>query len=77
MSIPWFGLGKSRTKLGKWIDQRGIPQTELQRLSQLSKGTVSRLCSDKQYAPHSRTANKILAALKKLDANVTYEDFWM
>ncbi|MBT2255930.1 helix-turn-helix domain-containing protein [Priestia megaterium] len=75
--MEWFALGKKRSKLGKWIDRRGISQTTLVDKTKLSKGTVSRVCSDKDYLPSSTTATKILRFLKKLDSTVTYEDFWM
>ncbi|MDH2363460.1 helix-turn-helix domain-containing protein [Priestia megaterium] len=75
--MEWFSLGKKRSKLGKWIDRRGISQTTLVNETKLSKGTVSRICSDKDYLPSSTTVTKILRFLKKLDSTVTYEDFWM
>ncbi|MGE0992074.1 transcriptional regulator, partial [Bacillus sp. GMa5/2] len=38
-----FGLGKKRSKFGKWLDRQGIKQIELEKKSKLSTGTISRL----------------------------------
>jgi putative transcriptional regulator len=74
--LEWFGLGKKRSKLGKWLDRRGISQQELEKMSGVSRGTISRLCSDDKNSPTLKTAKKIINALKKLDKSVGYDDFW-
>ena len=42
-----YGLGKKRTKFGRFLDRNGIAQIELERTSKLSTGTISKLCNDK------------------------------
>lgn len=74
--VDWFGLGKRRTKLGQWLDQRGVPQQELVKRCRVSKTTVGRLCSDEDYSPTLKTAKKIIHALRQFDKNVNYDDFW-
>ncbi|WCK53816.1 helix-turn-helix transcriptional regulator [Aneurinibacillus sp. Ricciae_BoGa-3] len=74
--MEWFGLGKKRSKLGKWLDRRGISQQELEKRSGVSRGTISRLCSDDANTPNFKNAKKIISALKTLDSGVDYDDFW-
>lgn len=72
----WFGLGKRRSRLGKWLDKKGIKQQELVERSGVSRGTVSKLCSGDAYKPTYKTASKIVKALRQYDAEVAAEDFW-
>lgn len=74
--MQWFGLGKRRSKLGRWLDQHGVAQLELEKESGLSRGTVSKLCSDEDYTPKITTAKKVINVLKKLDQSVDYKHFW-
>ncbi|WP_147536110.1 helix-turn-helix domain-containing protein [Bacillus marasmi] len=75
--FSFFGLGKDRSKFGKWLDRRGISQKWVEDNAKVSKGTVSRLCSESDAKPNGSTANKILKALKKVGHSVDYDDFWM
>lgn len=68
--FSFFGLGKDRTKFGRYLDREGIKQIELEELSGLGRATVSRLCNDKDYRPKFETVTKIKKALKKLDREV-------
>ncbi|CAH0323782.1 helix-turn-helix domain-containing protein [Priestia megaterium] len=72
-----FGLGKQRSKLGKWLDQRGISQQWLASTSKVSRSTVSELCKrNVEHAPTQRTMTKILKALRKIDPNLKAHDFF-
>jgi predicted transcriptional regulator len=73
-----FGLGKSRSKLGKWLDARGISQTWLVKKSGVNKNTVSDLVSnnDPKHSPNVRTMKKIIKALQEIDPNVRSDKFW-
>jgi len=71
-----FGLGKPRTKFGKWIDREDIEQIELEKKSGLSRRTVSRMCNDKEYSPKYSTFHKLQKGLDKMGYDVDYEDFW-
>ncbi len=75
--INVFGLGKKRTKFGRYLDSNGIAQIELERTSKLSTGTVSKLCNDKKYRPKFSTITQIVKGLKKLGKNIDEHDFWM
>ncbi|MDC7783879.1 helix-turn-helix domain-containing protein [Priestia megaterium] len=72
----WFGLGKNRSKFGKWLDQHGIPQKVIAERSNVSKSTISNMCSDPKYMPSLKTASKVIKEVKKLDKSIKYEDFW-
>ncbi|OIJ17101.1 transcriptional regulator [Anaerobacillus alkalilacustris] len=74
--MDWFGLGKKRSKLGKWLDRHGVAQIEVEKATKLSRGTISRLCNDDENVPTMKNANKIIKFLRKLDPDVDYDDFW-
>lgn len=72
-----FGLGKKRSKLGKWLDKRGISQQWLAKNSKVSRSTVSELCkADATHEPTQGTMKKILKAIRQIDPNVKSNDFW-
>ncbi|MED1010727.1 helix-turn-helix domain-containing protein [Bacillus mycoides] len=72
-----FGLGKKRTKFGRYLDSNGITQIELERTSKLSTATISKACNDKKYRPKFSTITQIVRGLKKLGKNIDERDFWM
>ncbi|MFS1516102.1 helix-turn-helix domain-containing protein [Bacillus sp. SCS-151] len=74
--MSWFGLGKKRSKLGRYLDRHGIAQIEVEKGTKLSRGTISRLCSSDDNKPTFNTANKIVRFLRRFDNNVDYDDFW-
>lgn len=71
-----FGLGKRRTKLGKWLDRRGISQAWLKDKAGLNKNTIGDLTSDIDRSPTQKTMKKILKALREIDPNLKSDDFW-
>lgn len=71
-----FGLGKQRSKLGKWIDQRGIKQEWIIQEGGVSKGTVVKVCNEYGYVPSGSTMKKIIKALRKVDPSIRAEHFW-
>ncbi|CAM3463457.1 XRE family transcriptional regulator [Brevibacillus invocatus] len=72
-----FGLGKKRSRLGKWLDSNDLTQGWLCSESKLNKATISRLCASDDNMPNLKTIQKILKALRKVDPNVKQDDFWM
>lgn len=70
------GIGKPRTKLGKWIDARGIKQSWLEDKTGYSKNTLTSLCNNSEYKPNLRTIQAIIKALRQIDSNVNASDFW-
>lgn len=72
-----FGLGKKRSKLGKWLDKRGISQTWLAKKSGVNRNTVNELTSgDTDRAPTTRTVQKIMKAIREIDPNAKADDFF-
>lgn len=71
-----FGLGKKRSRLGKWLDKNGYTQEDLVNESGVSRNTISKACSDPTYIPSGRVIKKILKAIRKVDPDVTIDDFW-
>ncbi|MGG1600969.1 helix-turn-helix domain-containing protein [Paenibacillus naphthalenovorans] len=71
-----FGLGKKRSRLGKWLDRHGKTQEWLIRESGLGRNTIMDLANDGGRSPNARTMQKILNALRTIDPNVKADDFW-
>jgi hypothetical protein len=70
-------LGKTRrSKLGKWLDKNGYLQEDLVRESKVNRNTVSKACSDAEYIPGPSVAKKLLKAIRKIDPNKKFDDFW-
>ncbi|MGM7723751.1 helix-turn-helix transcriptional regulator [Metabacillus sp. Hm71] len=72
-----FGLGKKRSKFGKWIDKKGIKQTDLAKHANVADMTISRICNDPDYRPKISTAAKIKKAVKQLGHDVPRDFFDM
>lgn len=71
-----FGLGKQRSRLGKYLDDNDIPQQWLVDETKLNKKTISQLASKDKPLPSGTTMQKILQALRKKDKSLRQEDFW-
>lgn len=71
-----MGLGKSRTKLGEWIDNRGIKQEWLKIKTGFSKNTMTSVCNNPDYMPNLKTIQAIIKALREVDHSVRAEQFW-
>ncbi|HZG81231.1 MAG TPA: transcriptional regulator [Brevibacillus sp.] len=71
-----FGLGKQRSRLGKYLDDNDIPQQWLVDETKLNKKTISQLASKDEPLPSGATMKKILQALRKKDKGLKQEDFW-
>jgi transcriptional regulator with XRE-family HTH domain len=75
--FKWLNLGKTnRSKFGRWLDRKGITQLELEKKSNLSRGTISRLCNDDSYRPKHSTIASVKKALKQLGHDVPPDDFF-
>ena len=75
--MQWFGLGKPRSKLGKFIDNYGINQSILADKSGVNKNTITKLCSEEVSVRNRKTGERILKAIRELTGkDVNYDDFW-
>jgi transcriptional regulator with XRE-family HTH domain len=73
-----FGLfgGKPRSRLGKWLDARGISQEWLVSKTRISRTTISKIASDKEYSPTLPTVKKIMNAIREVDPAARPDDFF-
>lgn len=71
-----WGIGKPRSKLGKFIDMYGYTIQELSEASKVNRNTVGKICSDKSYIPSQKTMQKILKVIRKIEPDKKMSDFW-
>ncbi|MEC1723930.1 helix-turn-helix transcriptional regulator [Schinkia azotoformans] len=71
-----WGIGKKRTKVGKWIDRHSLSQEDLSQATKISRNTISKICNDPEYAPNAGTIKKIMVAIRKIDPNAKVDDFF-
>jgi predicted transcriptional regulator len=69
-------LPKPRSKIGKFLDKRGISQEWLVEKSGVSRNTISQLCMDDNYDPKLSTVRQVIRALRKIDKSVKIDDFF-
>ncbi|MEE3897535.1 helix-turn-helix transcriptional regulator [Priestia megaterium] len=74
--IKVWGIGKNRTKLGKFLDKQGRTQNELAKAAGVNRETVSKACNDPNYSPTVKTLSKLMKAIRKLDPNAKPDDFF-
>lgn len=75
--MSWFGLGKPRSRLGRFIDDHGVSQSTLADISGVNKNTITKLCSEETTVRNRKTGDRILKAIRELTGkNVGYDDFW-
>jgi predicted transcriptional regulator len=71
-----FGLGKPRSKFGKWMDRNGIEQKEVAERAKVSEMTLTRICNDSEHNPRISTWVKIQRALKSMGYEVDRDKFF-
>lgn len=72
-----FGLGKKRSKFGKFLDSHGITQERVCKETGLNRETLTKACSEENPKMRTITKRSLVLAAKKLSGeNVTIEDFW-
>jgi DNA-binding XRE family transcriptional regulator len=71
-----FGLGKKKSKFGKFLDQNSITQQDLSKQSGVNRNSISRLTQSDEHRPSMKNGQKIIKTLKKEGYKVDYEDFW-
>jgi hypothetical protein len=74
--MSWFGLGKKRSKFGRWLDSKGIKQEEIRKRTKLGNGTITSLCNDDDYSPKISTWVKVQRALKSMGYEVDRDKFF-
>lgn len=71
-----FGLGKPRSKFGKWMDRKGVSQKEVAKKAKVSEMTLTWMCSDRDHMPRISTWVKVQRALKSMGYDVDRDDFF-
>lgn len=72
--MGWFGTGKSRSKFGKWVDERGMTQRELSDRSGVNRNTIGELANNEDTKPSWKTRRKLDRSLR--DTGFNSDDFW-
>lgn len=70
-----LGLGKQRTKFGKWVD-KNLTQDQVREYCGLNKNTLTDVCNKIDHNPNVRTKTKIISGLRKKGFDVQMSDFW-
>jgi len=72
-----FGLGKKRSKFGRFIDANGVSQEDVRKASGLNKDTLSRICNEDDVKTRGITRKALVDAVRKLTGkDVKSGDFW-
>jgi transcriptional regulator with XRE-family HTH domain len=66
----------SKSKLGKYLTKKGYTQTEIVKVTNIARRTVSRIYNDSNYIPSGSTIKKLMSILKKIDPKNKIEDFF-
>jgi transcriptional regulator with XRE-family HTH domain len=74
--VKMWGIGKPRSKLGKFLYSHGLEQQELAKTAKVSENTISKACNNKDYIPRQDVMKKLLKAIRKVDPNAKMSDFW-
>lgn len=74
--MVWIGLGKRRSKFGKFLDKKGIRQNEVAKKAKISTASMTRLCNEEDYVPKISTWVKIERALKSMGHEVRRDNFF-
>lgn len=75
--MTWgLGLGRSQTRLGRWMDVNGITQRWLESKTGISDTTITKLCRDTDYRPTEKTKMIIISVLRHIEDDLSVSDFW-
>ncbi|MES5264962.1 helix-turn-helix transcriptional regulator [Priestia megaterium] len=65
-----------KSKLGKYLMNKGYTQTEVVKVTKINRKTVSKIYNDSSYIPSGSTIKKVMNILKKIDPKLKVEDFF-
>jgi DNA-binding XRE family transcriptional regulator len=71
-----FGLGKKRSKFGRFLDKNSILQEEIAKESGVNRNTISRLTKSDDNRPSMKNGSKIIKTLRKEGYSADFDDFW-
>ncbi|MDT3765803.1 MULTISPECIES: helix-turn-helix domain-containing protein [Priestia] len=68
-------MAKKRSKIGKWLDQKGLKQEWLVIETKLSRNTISDICAGRR-TPTTPTLKRVMQAVRKVDRKARVDDFF-
>lgn len=72
-----FGLGKERSKFGRFVDKNGISHGELVKKSGVSKDTVTKACNDDDCVLREISKTALVDAVNEITGKTkSINDFW-
>lgn len=72
-----YGLGKPRSKLGRFLDDNKLSQSWLEKESGLMRNTISNMCNpDYKRGFSVESRRKVISALRRKGFDVMSSDFW-
>lgn len=75
--MRWFaGMGRRRSRFGKWLDENGVSQSEISRRSGVSTRTVNALATGDVQKPTRLNGRKLMKAVREIDSDADICDFW-
>jgi len=75
--VAWnSSVGKSRTKLGKFIDKNKITQSQLAKWSGVSMNTLTNMCTSEDYRVTDLSKRRVVEALNKNGHDCRIDSFW-
>lgn len=71
-----WGLNKTRSKVGMFIDRMGYSQEDLRKATGIGRNTVTKLCNDPNYIPSPKIMKMLMEAIRELDSDAKVDDFF-
>lgn len=72
-----YGLGKGRSKLGRFVDKNGISHGELVKKSGVSKDTVTKACNEEDCVLREISKSALVVAINEITGKKkSINDFW-
>lgn len=65
-----------RSKFGRWLEKKGISQSDFAEESKVSRTTISKLCNNNEYIPSASTLKRIMRTARTIDKNKKANDFF-
>jgi predicted transcriptional regulator len=71
-----FGLGKKRSKLGKFIDKHSITTVEFSKETGVNRKTLGKACNEEDFILSPQVMKKILKSVRRIEDKAKMSDFW-
>jgi DNA-binding XRE family transcriptional regulator len=71
-----FGIGKRRSRVGKFLDKHRYTQEEMSEKAKINRNTTSKLCNEPDYVPGPTVLKKVMKFLRRIDPNAKTDDFF-